>query len=41
MIEPTFLVLGIGQCLEEQSLQNLEKLSNLRKLYKEQLPKLK
>ncbi|MBD8070151.1 MurR/RpiR family transcriptional regulator [Bacillus sp. PS06] len=45
MIAPTFLVenfiLGIGQHLEEQSLQNLEKLSELRKLYKEQLPKQK
>ncbi|TKC16132.1 MurR/RpiR family transcriptional regulator [Robertmurraya kyonggiensis] len=45
MIAPTFLVenfiLGIGQYLEKQSLENLEKLSELRKLYKEQLPKLK
>ena len=40
MIAPTFLVenfiLGIGQYLEQQSLQNLEKLSELRKLYKGQ-----
>ncbi len=44
MIAPTFLVenfiLGIGQYLEQQSLQNLEKLSELRKLYKDQLPRL-
>ncbi len=45
MIAPTFLVenfiLGIGQFLEQQSLQNLEKLSELRKLYKDQLPRLR
>ena len=45
MIAPTFLVenfiLGIGQQLEKQSLQNLEKLSELRKQYKDQLPRLK
>ena len=44
MIAPTFLVenfvLGIGQFLEQQSLQNLEKLSELRKIYKDQLPRL-
>ena len=44
MIAPTFLVetfiLGIGQNLEQQSLQNLEKLSELRKMYKDQLPRL-
>ena len=45
MIAPTFLVenfiLGIGQYLEQQSLQNLEKLSELRKIYKDQLPRLR
>lgn len=44
MIAPTFLVetfiLGIGQNLEQQSLRNLEKLSELRKMYKDQLPRL-
>ncbi|MCM3767252.1 MurR/RpiR family transcriptional regulator [Neobacillus niacini] len=43
MIAPTFLVenfiLGIGQYLEQQSLRNLEKLSELRKIYKEILPR--
>jgi DNA-binding MurR/RpiR family transcriptional regulator len=45
MIAPTFLIesfiLGIGQLLEEQSLRNLEKLSELRKTYKDQLPRLR
>ena len=45
MIAPTFLIenfiLGIGQYFEQQSLQNLEKLSEIRKLYKDQLPRLK
>ena len=45
MIAPTFLIenfiLGIGQHLEKQSIQNLEKLSELRKQYKDQLPRLK
>ena len=44
MIAPTFLVetfiLGIGQNLEQQSLENLQKLSELRKMYKDQLPRL-
>nr|WP_106781273.1 MurR/RpiR family transcriptional regulator [Lysinibacillus timonensis] len=43
MIAPTFLVenfiLGIGQYLEKQSLENLETLSELRKLYKDRLPR--
>lgn len=45
MIAPTFLIenfiLGIGQQLEKQSLRNLEKLSELRQQYKDQLPRLK
>jgi DNA-binding MurR/RpiR family transcriptional regulator len=45
MIAPTFLIenfiLGIGQQLEKQSIRNLEKLSELRKQYKDQLPRLK
>lgn len=45
MIAPTFLIesfiLGIGQFLEEQSLRNLEQLSELRKTYKDQLPRLR
>lgn len=43
MIAPTFLIesfiLGIGQYLEQQSLSNLEKLSELRKMYKDKLPR--
>ena len=45
MTASTFLVenfiLGIGQQLEIQSLGNLERLSELRKQYKDQLPRLK
>ena len=45
MIAPTFLIenfiLSIGHKLEKQSVGNLEKLSKLRKQYKDHLPRLK